>query len=467
MKRTNSPVNLERRKRNTLTLLNMAKILVDRMSLGGLAGKSYYPSAGGKAERDIYKSLGYIRSLSFDHYLAMYKRNEVAKRIVEAMPEACWRKHPEVEEIDEDKKEITAFDQAWLDLVREHSIYHYLSRADKLAGIGWFGILYMGLDDVKNSNEMILPVEQGTERKLLYLRPYMVDDSAVAEWEEDPGNPRYGLPKVYKLSLKYSIKGITQSKDFKVHHTRVIHIAEGLLDNDVWGTPRLENVYNHLQALEYIVGGSAEMFWRGAFPGYGLEAKDDASFDAQSLDDLEDEIQAFLHDLQRYVRLEGVEMKSLQMQVASPKDHFDVLISVISTGCQIPKRILLGSERGELASSQDERSWLERVDTRRKNFCEPVILRALIDRCIDYGILPEPVNGYVIDWPELMTRSEKEEAEVSRIKAEALSKYVMSPGADQIVPPEVFLRDWLNFSSEQLAYIESLLESFEEEEEET
>jgi len=455
MKRTNSPVNLERRKRNTLTLLNTAKILVDRMSLGGLAGKSYYPSAGGKAERDIYKSLGYVLNLTFNHYLSMYKRNEIAKHVIEAKPEACWRKHPEVEEIDKDKEEITAFDQAWLDLVRERSIYHYLSRADKLAGIGWFGILYMGLDDVKNSDEMILPVEQGTERKLLYLRPYMVDDSAVAEWEEDPGNPRYGLPKVYKLSPKYSIKGITQSKDFKVHYTRVIHIAEGLLDNDVWGTPRLENVYNHLQALEYVVGGSAEMFWRGAFPGYGLEAKDDASFDAQSLDDLEDEIQAFLHDLQRYVRLEGVEMKSLQMQVASPKDHFDVLISMISAGCQIPKRILLGSERGELASSQDER-----------DFCEPVILRALIDRCIDYGILPEPVNGYVIKWPELMPRSEKEEAEVSRIKAEALSKYVMSPGADQIVPPEVFLRDWLNFSSEQLAYIESLLESFEEEEEE-
>jgi len=465
MKRTNNPVNLERRKRNTLTLLNTAKILVDRMSLGGLAGKSYYPSAGGKAERDIYKSLGYVLNLTFNHYLSMYKRNEIAKHVIEAKPEASWRRHPTVEEVDKDPKQAALFDNAWKELVKSHGIYHYLSRADVLSGIGWFGILYMGLDDVKNSDEMILPVEQGTERKLLYLRPYMVDDSAVAEWEEDPGSPRYGLPKIYKLSPRYSIKGITQSKDFKVHHTRVIHIAEGLLDNDVWGTPRLENVYNHLQALEYVVGGSAEMFWRGAFPGYSLEAKDDASFDAQSLDDLEDEIQAFLHDLQRHVRLEGVEMKSLGIQVASPKDHFDVLISMISAGCQIPKRILLGSERGELASSQDERAWLERVDARRKNFCEPVILRALIDRCIDYGILPEPVNGYVIKWPELMPRSEKEEAEVSRIKAEALSKYVMSPGADQIVPPEVFLRDWLNFSSEQLAYIESLLESFGEEEE--
>jgi len=238
----NSLTNLEQKRKSSLAVLNAARILVNRMSLGGLAGKSYYPSAGGKAERDIYKSLGYTRVLSFMHYLDMYKRNEVAKRIVEAMPEACWRKHPTVEEIDEDKRKITAFDQAWLDLVREHSIYHYLSRADKLAGIGWFGILFLGLDDVKNSNELMVPVEQGTERKLLYLRPYMVDDSAVAEWEEDPGNPRYGLPKVYKLSPK-SMEGTSQSKEFKVHYSRVIHIAEGLLDNDVWGTPRLENVY--------------------------------------------------------------------------------------------------------------------------------------------------------------------------------------------------------------------------------
>lgn len=456
------------------TLAKTMQIIANRTALGsglGRMGKSYFPESGGGAERDVYKALGYSKILQFDDYLSMFKRSEIGKRVVGAMPNACWRKVPSVYEADNDG-EPTQFDEAWANLVKQLRVFHYLARADRLAGVGWFGVLLLGFSDVKNVAEMQREVQTSDNLQLLYLRPYMMGATSVEKWVEDPNDPRYGLPETYKIKVRSvksketskTKKGQDSGQDFTVHHSRVIHIAEELTDNDVWGTPRMECVFNHLQSLEYVVGGSAEMFWRGAFPGYSLAAKEGYSFDAQSLDDLEDEMQAFLHDMQRYARLEGIDMKAIEQEVASPKDHFDVLISIISAGTEIPKRILLGSERGELASTQDENSWLDRVSNRRVNFCEPTILRPFVDRLCKYRVLPEvkSENGYVVDWPDLMTRSEKEQAEVAKAVAEALSKYATSPGASSLVPPSVFLSDVLGMDQEVINRIEEIQGSLDE-----
>ena len=49
-----------------------------------------------------------------------------------------------------------------------------------------------------------------------------------------------------------------------VHASRVIHVAEDILDDEVYGIPRLEPLYNYLDDLLKVVGGSAEMFWLDA-----------------------------------------------------------------------------------------------------------------------------------------------------------------------------------------------------------
>ena len=79
-----------------------------------------------------------------------------------------------------------------------------------------------------------------------------------------------------------------------------------------------------------ISGGSAEMFWRGAFPGYGFKEDKDSSMNAQALSDLEDEIQDYMHDLRRYIRLRGISVETLQTQVSDPSKHIQVQIDLIS-----------------------------------------------------------------------------------------------------------------------------------------
>jgi hypothetical protein len=59
----------------------------------------------------------------------------------------------------------------------------------------------------------------------------------------------------------------------------------------------------------------------------------------------------------------------------------------------------MGSERGELASSQDKLNWDERILDRRTQFAGPFVVRPFIDRLIEFGALPQPTE-YVIRWPE-------------------------------------------------------------------
>ncbi len=114
----------------------------------------------------------------------------------------------------------------------------------------------------------------------------------------------------------------------------------------------------------------------------------------------------------------------------SAESTFKIIIQLISATTGIPTRILLGSERGELASSQDERNWLSYIASRQTNFAGPVILRPFIDRLIEYGALPKV--EYEIHWPNLFKATNKEKAETHLQKAKATNEYLMGPAATYI-----------------------------------
>ena len=52
----------------------------------------------------------------------------------------------------------------------------------------------------------------------------------------------------------------------KVHWSRIIHVTDGLLDDEFYGFPRLQRVWNKLDDLLKVVGGGSEAFWLLATP---------------------------------------------------------------------------------------------------------------------------------------------------------------------------------------------------------
>lgn len=437
-KQTDRPLTVNQAKE----VLEIMTALTMRSAISSRLGKSF------SGDRDLYTALGYTIEPVFSDYKARYDRQDIARAIIDAPVRACWREVPELTESQEDE---TDFETQWIDLVDRRSIYHYLSRCDRLSSIGQYAVLLLGFDDGAELTEPVV-----SAKDLLYLMPYMQDAASIDEYEKDSKSERYG--QVNQYSINMSIGSSETSMTKKVHWSRVIHVSEDNLSSDVFGTPRLQSVLNRLQDIEMISGGSSEMFWRGGFPGFGLKVDSDARIGKQDLPALEDEMEKYIHGLKRYIRLEGISIQELKPQIADPSAHINILIDLIAAAVRIPKRILLGSERGELASSQDEKNWAQRIDERRREHCESKILRPLIDRLTKFGVLAEPKEGYTVAWPDLLTPSDKEKAEVGQIRSKALKDYVEAIGASDMLPPSIFLRHILHFTTDEIDQIEAAVE---------
>lgn len=380
--------------------------LTIRQHIAQLLGKSF----GGK--RDLYDVFGYQKQLRAEDFYALYRRGGIAKRIIKAYPQATWRDMPDVkDEGDETDKENT-FSEAFRELYEENQLSNYFERADRLASLGQFGVLMLGFQDGKSVAE---PLEKG-DYPLIYAMPYSERSVTINSWDRNTNSPRYGLPETYTIQTSTDSFGKqTKGMSKNVHHTRVIHISEMLDEDEVYGIPFLEAIFNHLKDLEKVVGGSAEMFWLAAYKGLALIADKDATL--EDPDKVKEQIEEYQHELRRFMTLQGMNIHELGGNTADPKGNVDVIIDLISGTTGIPKRILMGNEAGELASSQDETNWNARVDERRNTFAGPMIVKPFVDKMIFTGNLPEPKGKISIEWDEADALSEKEIADIDNIRA--------------------------------------------------
>jgi len=427
-----------------------------RMQLAAKMGIQY----GG--DREIYKALGYPLEITYQDYEARYYRQDMAKAIISRPVKMTWRGGVKVIESDDDNE--TALEKAWVELEKELKLVSKFNRLDKLTGLGEFGILFLGLSDANNIEVHRQPVTG--KPKLLYVKPFGQGSVEISRYESRSGNPRYGMPAEYTITV--SDTGVTTTTtDVKVHYSRVIHVTEDMMESEVTGTPRLEAVYNRLMDLEKVVGGDAEMFWRGARPGYQGKVDEDYEMTPEVEEDLQKQIDEYENNLRRMLINKGISYEALAQQIADPSNHVDVLIQMISAETGIPKRILTGSERGELSSTQDRDEMMTYIQSRREEHAEPNIVRPFVDYCIEKGILPAAgADGYTIKWQDLFSPSEKEKVEIGKARSEALSKYAASPMAEMIIPPEEFLRYCLGLTKEEVEQINVAREKAVKEEEE-
>jgi len=388
--------------------------LADRMLLATRAGQTF----GG--DRDLFTALGYKKEPKYLDFLSLYRYGDIAKRIVTAFPAATWRKPPEIREDKNDENE-TEFEKAWKALNEKLGIFHILQKADRLAGIGKYSVLLLGL---KGEAGLEAPAQTG---ELIYLSRYGEGSASIKGYESNPTSERFGLPKTYELTIR-QLDGKTKPQ--KVHHSRIIHIAEDTLEDDVFGCPRLEPVFNKMQDLIKVVGGSSEMFWLAATRRMHLDVRDGADMSDDEVDDLRDELDEFQHDLRKVLRTQGIDVKELFGQTADPRGNVEVILDLVAGTVGIPKRILVGSERGELASTQDQSNWNQRIAERQENHAEPAILRPLIDRLMEVGALPKVV-GYEVQWPDVTAPSQSEKIENAQKLATGANALI--PGGAELV----------------------------------
>ncbi|MBC8446126.1 MAG: DUF1073 domain-containing protein, partial [Chloroflexi bacterium] len=383
-----------------------------RHELARVMGQTAY---GG--DRDYYETLGYPKTLGIADYLQRYERQDIAARIVDLPAQDTWKKPPLVTQNEQDD---TPFCIAWNNLVKRLGVWAKLSEADKLSGIGHYGILLVGLRDKhadgtpKKLSEPVVVGSLASERDVLYLHAFSEERAKIATWEDDPQSRRYGL------LLTYDVKVREDRGTEKVHWTRALYLSEG--------APRLQRVFNRLDDLMKLVGGAAEATWLSMRPplvitnrsDYAMSQTDDAKTERL------EEIRRFVHDQIHILMMEGIDAQQVGAStVVDPRGLFEVEISLVAAASGIPQRTLLGSAQGRLASAEyDAKQWAGQIVYRQTSYAEPEILRPFIGMLQRCGVLP--FGDYEVGkkgddgeyhWPPIIEMTEAEQAAIVGVKA--------------------------------------------------
>ena len=420
--------------------------------------------------KDIDKECGYPTTLTITDYKNLYDRLGLAARIVELWPDECWALPPAVYET-EDQDQETEFEKQWQILQDTFCVWNYLHRIDVLSGIGQFGILLVGIDDGKELQEPaagldpvtgIVSGDGSVARKLLYLRAFDESVVTISDYEQDVRSPRFGYPKTYRVNFTAE-PGQATVEERPIHWSRVIHVADNRSTSEVFGVPRLRNVYNHLYDVKKVSGGSGEMFWKGGFPGYSFELNPEVAskVEAVNWESIKEQVTLYQQGLQRWFGVTGMVVKSLAPQVADPAGHVEMFVKLIALAKGVPWRMLLGSEEARIASVEDKHTWNTRLAYRQNGYLTPWLIRPFVDRLIALRILPRPTQ-YVVEWPDLNTPTEADQAKVAGIQTEALAKYVAG-NVDQLIPPKEYLTLIQKLSGEEVEAIEDAMNAWEPE----
>lgn len=381
--------------------------------------------------RNLYDVFGYNVNVGFDQRYFKYLRQDVAARIVDAPAAALWTNPPTVTSTDE------KWNTLWLDLPSRYGLFNVIDRVDKLAGIGRFSVLLIGYND---GGILETPVNTRAitqkEEKILFLQPYSERVCQIISYNTDSTSEDFMKPLMYRITpmSEYIIgfdnttnksrgKGAALSS-FNVHASRIIHVAENILENGIYGSPRMERVYNILDDLLKVTGGAAETFWLTANRGLHVNVDKELEMDPTDEKNLSAEIDEYQHQLRRVIRTRGVEVASLGSDTPDPTGVFKMLISVLSGATGIPQRIIIGSEAGQLASDQDRANWSDRIDERRANFGNPGIVFPLIKKLTRAGYLPSDPNIEItVDWPNAFKMSPLENAQTSAQHARSATNF--------------------------------------------
>lgn len=415
--------------------------------------------------RDIGEECGYPHpdTLSAQHWYDLWDIEPVAQRVVEWLPEECWAVQPLIVE-DPDPDISTDFEEAfaelndglnaeksWLRSEDNQTVWTHLKMLDTESRKGRYAIMLCGFAD---DDDLAQPLTPKKGRKLRYLRVFSEALAPVGTVEQNRASPRYGQPVTYDVTFAdMSDVGAMQPAGLvtigKVHYSRVVHLASDRpLSSMPWlGRPACRGVLRPLLDIMKVRGSSAEMYFLGAFPGFSFETHPELGGDVDiDKEAIKREFEQWRNRLSRLMVTSGLSMKSQSPQVVPPDPQIQAQLDAISIAEGIPKRVLMGSEQGQLASDQDTKRVQKIARARQGNRLTPLAIAPFVDLLIRAGALPEP-EQWGAEWPDVKA-SRLENAQAAQVEMQVITAYVRA-GADVFMSPMTVYTEVLGWDQDK------------------
>lgn len=435
-----------------------------------------------------------------EFFYNLYRKDCLARRAVQVWADEGWSVAPDVYE-EARNKVTTDWERSWAELPssitgpvknyfndpESNPLWEWLQRFDDLSGIGTYGILLYGLNDGRPLSEPVAgfqengsissgPVKRESDgnykrlepsvnkevitpysltrnaartsgRKLLYLKVFPEALAQIEAFEVNPTSPRYGLPVSYSINLNESITSenatLAPTSTVSVHWTRVQHLAVQMESSETFATPILEPLLPRILDCRKIYGASGEGYYRLGFPGISLESHPTLGGDVDlSISATRDQLEQYMNGMQKYLINLGMTAKTLPPSVTDPTTFLDKHIQAICMALDVPHRVFMGSERGELSSEQDDRRHKGKSRKRRNRYQSPRMLNVFVNNCIAFGVLATPKKGLKACWPDPDTQTEGEKADRAVKLTQALVSYRASKAEVIMSPVDYYNEVW-------------------------
>lgn len=372
---------------------------------------------------NIYLDYGYPCQLLFFNFWNMYRRLGVARRVVEAFPEAMWREDPTIESGNAPfLRELEA-------VLELFGVWRRLKSLDTRQRVGRYAGMFMRVRD-NLAPELPIAGKLPGMGALVSMVPLYESQLEVTDTQNNVMADDYGMPTMYQFN-----DGAVGSRNnraqatFNIHPSRIIIVSEEADNGNIYGISALEAPYNSLMDLRKVLGGGGEGFYKNAAQSIVFDLKDASSAASNTalLDKFNEQYDDFaMNRSRRSIWTPGMDAKVLDSNLAGPKEFVDGPMMDISAASGIAVAILTGNQQGRLAGDQDTKGFLASVNSRRLNHGTDMI-KSTIDWFQRWGILPDA--RYTVEWPDALAMSTQEKLESAVKMAEINNKQILAGGS--------------------------------------
>ncbi|MDU5044167.1 MAG: DUF1073 domain-containing protein [Enterobacter roggenkampii] len=369
------------------------------------------PSMGLDAKRNsAWCEYGFPEQVTYENLYALYRRGGIAHGAVEKLVGKCWQTNPEIIEGDQaDKKRKETAWEKNSKKVFNNRFWRSFSEADRRRLVGRYAGILLHIRDEKDWS---LPVTKG--RGLQKISVAWAGSLTVGEWDTGLNSQTYGQPKMWQYAERLPNGS---SRRVNIHPDRVFILGD--YSDDAIGF--LEPAYNAFVSLEKVEGGSGESFLKNAARQLNVNFEKEIDFNnlaslyGVSIDELQDKFNEVAGEMNRgndvLMTTQGATVTPLVTAVADPSATYNVNLQTASAGVDIPTRILVGNQQAERSSTEDQKYFNTRCQSRREDLSFDI--EDLCDKLIELGVIDAVAKKTVI-WDDLNEQSSSEKLDAAQ-----------------------------------------------------
>lgn len=354
---------------------------------------------------------GFPNHLEFRDYFDMYKRQGIARAMIDRHIEKTWSSFPRILEKEEVHDETSREKEIREQMFRLDG-WTRLMGADRRNRVGRYSGVLLIINDGKRFHEPVEKKMGGNLERLHKVIPLYESQLKPIKWYMgDVAHPNYGEPAMYMFhEHELGDRGGDgePERSVQVHPDRVFIWAEGADDGSIYGEPALESGFNALITMEKISGGGGEGFWKAARGAMKLDVDPEADLQSMAtmlgvkLEDVPDKMDELVkkfhsgHDAS--FMTQGIEATNMSFSLPIPEHFFAIALNEAAASVNAPSRVLIGNQTGERASTEDNKEWNAVCASRRERFVVPTTYR-FFQHLHRLGLFP--MADFFLDWDDL------------------------------------------------------------------